>query len=94
MKRIVTVKPRPGYRVWLKFSDGVEGEADLSHLAGKGVFEIWRDVSVFEQVKAGEFGELTWKEGVDLCADSLYLQVTGKGLEEISEKSSSTASHA
>ncbi len=30
------VQPRPSYRIWLRYSDGVTGEIDLSHLAGKG----------------------------------------------------------
>ena len=35
------VHPRAGYRIWLRYSDGVAGEIDLSHLVGKGVFKIW-----------------------------------------------------
>ncbi len=33
------VQPRVGYRIWLRYADGVAGEVDLSHLAGKGVFK-------------------------------------------------------
>ena len=36
--RPVAVAPREGFRIWLRYADGVEGEVDLSHLAGKGVF--------------------------------------------------------
>lgn len=37
MSRIVEVRPSDGYRIWLRFSDGAEGEVDLSDLAGRGV---------------------------------------------------------
>ena len=35
------VEPREGFRIWLRYSDGVSGELDLSHLAGRGVFAAW-----------------------------------------------------
>ena len=33
--RPVAVEPRDGYRIWLRYADGVEGEVDLSAVAGK-----------------------------------------------------------
>ena len=38
MLRPVEVKALSDYRLWVRYSDGVTGEVDLSHLAGKGVF--------------------------------------------------------
>ena len=32
--RPTAVAPREGYRIWLRYSDGVSGEVDLSHPAG------------------------------------------------------------
>src|SRR5688572_631673 len=43
LDRVVAVVARPGYRVWVRFEDGLEGEADLSHLAGQGAFRRWTD---------------------------------------------------
>ncbi len=40
MKEAVEVMPRAGYRVWLRYGNGVEGEVDLSDLAGRGVFKV------------------------------------------------------
>ncbi len=37
MPRPIEVKPLENYRLWVKFSDGVEGVVDLSGLVGKGV---------------------------------------------------------
>jgi len=37
------VKALANYRIWIRYADGSEGEVDLSHLAGKGIFELWED---------------------------------------------------
>ena len=50
MFKPVQVKPLPSYRLWLKYADGVAGEVNLSHLAGKGVFALWNDYAAFERV--------------------------------------------
>ncbi len=49
----------------------------------KGVFDLWRDPLVFEQVRIGSSGELAWGEKVDLCPDALYLKLTGKNPEDL-----------
>jgi hypothetical protein len=38
MLRAVEVKPLTGYRLWIRYADGVEGEVNLTHLVGNGVF--------------------------------------------------------
>ncbi|MCX7046900.1 MAG: DUF2442 domain-containing protein [Candidatus Sumerlaeota bacterium] len=83
MFKIIQVKPLPQYRLWLKYDDGTEGIADLSDLAGDGVFSIWDDQEVFNSVKIGDMGELQWGEEVDLCPDALYLRITGKEPEDV-----------
>jgi len=46
----------------LAFDDGVSGVVDLSELVGRGVFALWDDRQVFEQVRIGSFGELVWDD--------------------------------
>ena len=87
MERVEEARALPSYRLWLRFSDGVEGVVDLSHLVGTGVFSAWEDPAQFEAVEVAEFGAPEWPGGIDLCPDSLYMQVTGKNLEEIQEDS-------
>jgi len=41
MLRPTEVTPLPGFRLRLRYTDGTEGEVDLSHLAGRGVFRLW-----------------------------------------------------
>ncbi|MBI2338902.1 MAG: DUF2442 domain-containing protein [Deltaproteobacteria bacterium] len=43
MYRPIDVKPLARYKIWVKFSDGAEGEVDLSPLMGKGVFARWKE---------------------------------------------------
>jgi hypothetical protein len=82
MPRLIAASPSGEFRLRLTYDDGVEGDADLSHLAGKGVFKAWLEPGLFEQVEIGPNGELRWNEQLDLCADSLYLELTGKTVEQ------------
>jgi hypothetical protein len=86
MARPTEVKPLDNYRLWIKFSDGIEGVIDLSNLAGKGVFALWNDYRKFEKVSIGSGGEIAWNDQVDLCPDAVYLKITGKRPEDIFPK--------
>lgn len=86
MVRPKEVKALEGYRLWLRYSDGVEGEVDLSHLAGRGVFKVWQDRAFFEAVRIDEAGGIAWGEEIALCPDALYLRLTGKTPEEVFRK--------
>ena len=81
MVRIVAVEARPGYRLWLRFTDGAEGEVDLSHLVGCGVFARWDDAADFGRVSVDPSTHtLCWPGGIDLDPDVLYAKATGKPL--------------
>jgi len=86
MMRAIDVKPLSGYRIWLRYTDGVTGEVDLSHLAGRGVFKVWADRKVFESVHVGQSGAIAWTEDIDLCPDALYMRLTGKAVDELFPK--------
>lgn len=79
----VAVEARDGYRIWLRYDDGVEGEVDLSDMVGRGVFEAWRQPGFFERVYISEWRSIAWNEEIELCADALYLEITGKAPEDI-----------
>ncbi len=80
------VRPLDNYRLWVKFSDGVEGIADLSGFAGKGVFALWNDYREFQKVHIGPGGEIAWTDQIDMCPDAIYLRITGKRPEELFPK--------
>ena len=76
MHEIENAKALEEYRLWVRFSDGVEGEVDLSALVGKGVFTIWNDPEKFKKVAVNpETGTVTWPGGMDLCPDTLYQDI-------------------
>jgi hypothetical protein len=83
MFKPIQVKALPNYRLYVKFSDGIEGEVDLSHLAGKGVFSLWNDYSAFEKVYIGKSGQIAWTDEIDICPDTIYMAITGKTLEQL-----------
>lgn len=86
MLKISSVKALSGYKIWIQYSDGVEGEVDLSHLVGKGVFSAWKDANVFQNFRVENGRSISWTDEIDLCADSLYLEMTGKAPEDIFPK--------
>ena len=83
MRKITNVRVLEGYCLELTFDDGVCGKADLSGMAGQGVFALWCQPQAFQSVRIGSSGELVWGDQVDLCPESLYLKVTGKKPEEV-----------
>ena len=94
MLNLIEVKPLPGYRLHLRYADGVAGDVDLSSLVGKGVFRLWNDPKAFQNVSIGSGGELRWSDEVDLCADALYMQITGKTPEEVFPSLGKAPAHA
>lgn len=83
MIEILEVQPLAGYRIRLAFVDGVRGEVDLSHLAGKGVFKYWDQAENFKNVSVINGRWLAWSDEIDLDADTLYLKLTGKQPEDL-----------
>jgi hypothetical protein len=81
--RPVRVEARPHYHLYLEFADGTKGEVDLSRLAGRGVFCVWNDYRFFENVRIGDHREIKWDDDIELCADSLYLELTGKSPHDL-----------
>jgi len=85
------VKALSDYRIWIRYADGEEGELDLSHLAGQGVFELWEDEQKWKNVRIAEDGAIRWSEEVELCPDATYLTLTGESPKEAFPKLTSTA---
>lgn len=80
---IVEAKPADGFRLFLRFKDGVSGFVDLSPYAGHGVFSAWLEPGFFQQVTVTDAGALEWPGGLDLCPDALYMRITGKRPEDL-----------
>ena len=82
---VVKVEPRGGYRLWLQFQDGVEGEVDVEPLLSfRGVFAPLRDPSYFARVRVNpELGTICWPNGADWDPLVLYSLVTRRPIETL-----------
>ena len=79
----VAVKPLSDYRIWIRYSDGAEGEVDFYHLAGKGVFKFWDDYRNFQCVYISNAGAIAWSADIEVCPDAIYMRLTGKSVEDL-----------
>ena len=77
------VEARAGHRIWLRYSDGTAGEVDLSRWVGQGVFAVWNEPGCFERVYIAPHRAIAWSDEVELCPDALYMELTGKSLDEL-----------
>jgi len=65
---VVDVKVLDGYRLYLQFDDGAQGQVDISKLVPfQGVFEPLNDKRFFEKVSVNsDIGTICWENGADL----------------------------
>lgn len=61
------------YIVWLKFSDGVEGQIDLENELYGPVFEPLRNIEEFRKFSVDpELHTLVWQNGADISPEFLH----------------------
>ena len=82
---VARVEPRGGYRLWLQFQDGIEGEIDLEpHLTFQGVFAPLRDPTYFARVRVSpNLGTISWPNDADWDLLVLYSLVTKRSIETL-----------
>lgn len=73
--RPVEVRALEPYWIWVRYDDGIEGEVDLSHKAGRGVFSAWEDPEFFADVRIGPGDGILWGDDIGLCPDAQYLKL-------------------
>ena len=59
---------------------------DFSGKPRTGVFAVWNDPDNFRKARIGDCGELIWDDQVDYGPESLWLRVTGRQPEALSEQ--------
>jgi hypothetical protein len=77
---VMSVKALPQHRIWVSFSDGAEGEADLSLdiQAGGSMVEPLKNEAYFARVFV-ERGAPTWPNGYDIDPIALYVEIRDAG---------------
>ncbi len=72
MLHISEAKALPGHRLYVRFSDGHEGEVDLSRELTGPVFAPLADDEQFNRVEVHAlFHTVTWSNGADLAPECL-----------------------
>jgi Protein of unknown function (DUF2442) len=76
MIRIVEAQYVAGYTIHLKFSDGLEGDVDLSDRLFGPVFAPLLDIDEFRKfVLHAELKTVVWPNGADFAPEFLYERV-------------------
>jgi hypothetical protein len=72
LPRIIDARYVSGFKIWIRFSDGVEGDVDLSRELTGPIFEPLRDVEEFKRFSLHpELRTLVWPNGADLAPEFL-----------------------
>jgi len=74
--RVAEARYVQDYVIYLRFTDGTEGEVDLRDELHGEVFEPLKDQGVFQQFSIHpEFRTLIWPNGADIAPEFLYEKV-------------------
>jgi hypothetical protein len=75
------VSAEAGFRLRVRFVDGLEGVVDMSglvHSPAAGVFTVLADEALFSQVFV-EHGVVTWPGELDLAPDAMHSEIKAHG---------------
>ena len=76
LPKLKEAKYQGGYRVWLKFADGVDGEVDFESELWGEMFEPLKDTARFAELTLDdELGTIVWPSGADFAPEFLYQQL-------------------
>lgn len=79
---VTTVKPLPGYRIYVEVEGGRKGIFDMTPYLDHGVFRELRDEHYFNQVGI-LWGAVTWPNDQDIAPETLFTELKPGGSEEI-----------
>lgn len=71
MEKIIQVKPKDNFKIWIKFSDGFSSDVDIKPFIRGGISDALKDEKFFKDVKVDEFNGISWKNGFDFCPNFL-----------------------
>ena len=70
--RIIKVQAHPDYTLTLTFTNGEIRRFDVGPYLERGIFQELKDLRIFNSVQPF-LGSIQWRNGQDLCPDTLYL---------------------
>jgi Protein of unknown function (DUF2442) len=81
---VASVEALPGYRLRVRFLDGLEGVVDVSGLVASpnaGVFAALVDFEAFNRVFVS-LGAVCWPDGLDIAPDAIYADIKASDRRE------------
>ena len=82
MVRIETAQPLPGYRLQVRFNDGLAGVYPVEPERRGGVFLGLLEVKTFNAVTINpDFDCVEWPGGIDLCPHTMHQIMSGSVAE-------------
>ena len=78
---VTHVRVLPGYRLFVRFIDGTEGEVDMSAMVkapDAGVFAELADPAAFSNAFNND-GHVAWPTGQDLAPDAMHDEILRNG---------------
>ena len=82
--RVASVEALPGYRLRVRFLDGLEGVVDMSALIaspGAGVFTALTDAAVFNRAFV-RLGAVNWPGDLDIAPDAIHAAIKASDRRE------------
>ena len=82
--RVVSVEALRGYRLRVRFLDGLEGVVDMSGLVASpnaGVFAALADSEAFNRAFVA-LGVVCWPGGLDIAPDAIYAKIKASDRRE------------
>ena len=79
---LIKIKPLPGYKLEVNFTDGSSGLVEMSQLimsSKAGVFAALKNIDVFNQVFISD-GAATWPGEIDICPDTMHEEIHQSGM--------------
>jgi len=74
---VVEVKPEPGYRLFVRFKDGLAGRVQLRQEELTGALAPLLDEQFFGRVFI-DYGAVAWPGEIDLAPDAMYAGVAAQ----------------
>ena len=84
MAELIKVKPLKDHKIYLKYSNGLEGEYSLKKVMTKSEYEFLNNDEIFAKVEVDkETNDVGWGNGITLCKNAIYKQLE---LMQLAEK--------
>ncbi|GAA4467417.1 hypothetical protein GCM10023093_23330 [Nemorincola caseinilytica] len=85
MMKASSVQAMHGYKLMVRFEDGVSGEVDLRDLVENGIFRELKDVKKFQNVYING-SAIAWSDELEIDADNIYAEIVHREPSQLFRK--------